>query len=139
MNTTARRPAVMQLSQKFYFEAAHTLQRVFEVESSRRIHGHTYSGEVTVAGSADERSGMVMDLATLKTAIEVTREKLDHRLLDEVVGLGAATLENLCTYIARDMEAQFGGALVSVKVWREASGERRCMPAADGLNEDNEN
>lgn len=47
----------------------------------------------------------------------------DHRLLDEVEGLGAPTLENLCGFISRDMYDGFGASLVSVKVWGEASGD----------------
>ena len=31
-----------QISQKFFFDAAHTLQREVEADASRRIHGHTY-------------------------------------------------------------------------------------------------
>ena len=34
-----------ELTQRFFFEAAHTLQRDVEVEPSRRIHGHTYVAE----------------------------------------------------------------------------------------------
>ena len=36
------------LSQRFFFDAAHTLQREIEAEGSRRIHGHTYHAEVSV-------------------------------------------------------------------------------------------
>ena len=36
-----------ELSQRFYFEAAHTLRRQIEAEGSRRIHGHTYIAEIT--------------------------------------------------------------------------------------------
>ena len=31
--------------QRFFFDAAHTLERAIETESSRRIHGHTYYAE----------------------------------------------------------------------------------------------
>ncbi len=31
-----------ELSQRFFFEAAHTLRREVEAEGSRRVHGHTY-------------------------------------------------------------------------------------------------
>jgi 6-pyruvoyltetrahydropterin/6-carboxytetrahydropterin synthase len=118
------------LAQRFYFEAAHTLERQIDAEPSRRIHGHTYNAEVAVSGAADAKSGMVVDLAVMRQAIDVTRDKLDHRLLDEVEGLGAPTLENLCAFIAGDMHERFGGGLVSVKVWREASGDS-CMLMVD--------
>ena len=113
-----------ELSQRFHFEAAHTLRRAEatgEVESSRRIHGHTYFAEVTLRGQPDER-GMVMDLGLVRAEIATLRDLLDHRFLDEVQGLGPATLENLCAFIARHMQAALP-QLVQVRVWREASGD----------------
>ena len=70
---------VCELSQRFYFEAAHTLNRGIETESSRRIHGHTYEAEVTVAGQPDATSGMLIDLGYLRSEITRVREMLDHR------------------------------------------------------------
>ena len=114
-----------ELSQRFYFEAAHTLRRAQatgEVHSSRRVHGHTYSAEVTLAGAPDER-GMVMDLGLLRAEIARLRDALDHHFLDEVQGLGPPTLENLCAFIARHLQPTLP-QIVRVSVWREASGDR---------------
>lgn len=111
-----------ELSQKFMFEAAHTLQREIESDSSRRVHGHTYFAEVTVAGKPEAGTGMVMDLAIVRSAIEELREQLDHRLLDEVPGLGPPTLESLCSFIAWQMRRRTS-KLVAVRVWREGSGD----------------
>jgi 6-pyruvoyltetrahydropterin/6-carboxytetrahydropterin synthase len=111
------------LSQRFYFEAAHTLQRTIEVEASRRIHGHTYDAEVIVAGTPEETSGMVVDLAYLRAEIARVRDLLDHRLLDEVSGIGPPTLENLCMFIRSQLEDAVPG-LCGVTVERKASGDR---------------
>jgi 6-pyruvoyltetrahydropterin/6-carboxytetrahydropterin synthase len=113
-----------EIAQRFFFEAAHTLDRTVteEAEGSRRIHGHTYQAEVAVVGEPDAVTGMVVDLAHLRAAIAVVRDALDHRLLDEVPGLGAATLENLCRFIARAM-GSVSPPVCRVKVWREASGD----------------
>lgn len=111
-----------ELSQRFVFEAAHTLNRQFETESSRRIHGHTYYGELTVVGTPDPHSGMLIDLAQLRAAIEEVRQRLDHRLLDEVDRLGPPTLENLCSFIAR-VAREIVPHLAVVRVWREATGD----------------
>jgi 6-pyruvoyltetrahydropterin/6-carboxytetrahydropterin synthase len=117
-----------ELTQRFFFEAAHTLQREHEADASRRVHGHTYLARVTVGGLPDERSGMVVDLALLRQAIERVRGELDHRLLDEVAGLGAATLEHLCRFIhARVQRPEW--RVVSVEVGREASGDSCCLRA----------
>ena len=119
-----------ELTQRFFFEAAHTLQREHDTDSSRRIHGHTYRAKVTVGGPPEKLSGMVVDLAVLRRAIEQTRERLDHRMLDDVEGLGPATLENLCSFIYRSMVSP-GWKLLRVEVGREASGDSCCLQADD--------
>ncbi|MEO9241100.1 6-pyruvoyl trahydropterin synthase family protein [Pseudomonas inefficax] len=114
---------VCELSQRFYFEAAHTLNRGIETESSRRIHGHTYEAEVTVAGQPDATSGMLIDLGYLRSEIARVREMLDHRLLDEVQDLGPATIENLCAFIRKQLEDSVP-SLCAVMVERRLSGDR---------------
>ena len=111
-----------EISQKFYFDAAHTLKRAIEADSSRRIHGHTYNAEVTLSGQPDARTGMVVDLALVRLAIEELRTQLDHRLLDEVEGLDPATLENLCGFIWRQLVPAMP-TLAAVRVWRESIGD----------------
>lgn len=121
---------MFELTQEFYFEAAHTLAREVETTSSRRLHGHTYHATVTVAGEPDAQ-GMVMDLALLRGALQIVRAQLDHHFLDEVPGLGRPTLENLCRYIAAALQAPLPG-LQQVTVARRASGDsctwRRSLP-----------
>ncbi|GAC1530650.1 MAG: 6-carboxytetrahydropterin synthase [Ramlibacter sp.] len=116
-----------QVSQRFFFDAAHTLERSIDVESSARVHGHTYRAEVAVAGVPDAR-GMVVDLGQLRLALASLSEKLDHRLLDEVPGLGSPTLENLCRFVA-DHAVAAGFAVSRVSVWREGIGDRCDLEA----------
>jgi len=115
-------PSDFCISQKFFFDAAHTLRRDIETEGSLRVHGHTYYAEVSIAGAPDTESGMVVDLGRVRQRIEALRPQLDHRLLDEVAGLGPATLENLCAFIWRALAADFAG-LARVRVWRDALGD----------------
>ena len=117
------RPGRCELPPRFYLEAAHTLGRTIDAEGSRRIHGHTYHAEVTLLGNPDPVSGMLVDLAYLRREIERLRDRLDHRFLDEVAGLGPATLENLCAFIRADLEPIFP-QLCAVSVERQASGDR---------------
>jgi 6-pyruvoyltetrahydropterin/6-carboxytetrahydropterin synthase len=126
-SANAGKPAArFELSQRFYFEAAHTLQRTIGAEGSRRIHGHTYDAEVTVAGIPGKTTGMVIDLAYLRAEISRVRDLLDHQFLDEVPGLGTATLENLCQFIRSQLMDAVPG-LCAVTIERKASGDRcRC-------------
>ncbi len=111
-----------QISQKFYFDAAHTLRREVEADSSLRIHGHTYNAEVALSGQPDPVTGMVLDLGLVRQAIEQLRLQLDHHMLDDVVGLGPATLENLCAFIWRALAPRLPG-LAMVRVWRVSIGD----------------
>ncbi len=115
-----------ELSQRFYFEAAHTLHRTIETEGSLRIHGHTYHAEVTIAGQPDPASGMMMDLAYLRKEVEKVREKLDHHFLDEVKGLGPATLENLCVFIYNELKTSLPH-IDRISIERPASGDTCCL------------
>lgn len=110
------------VSQRFFFDAAHTLHREIETEGSRRIHGHTYHAEVWLAGPRDPQTGMVIDLGHLRQHLSEVRERLDHHMLDEVPGLGAPTLENLCLFIANALP-DLGPQLTRVRVWRDAVGD----------------
>lgn len=111
-----------ELSQTFHFESAHTLSREVEAPSSRRIHGHTYTAEITVVGTPDPATGMIMDLAVLRTSIARVRDLLDHRFLDDVTTLGPPTIENLCAFLWREFQSDFSG-LARVRVARVASGD----------------
>lgn len=112
-----------ELSQRFYFDAAHTLNRSYEAEGSRRIHGHTYEAEITLSGTPDPQTGMVIDIAQLRIEIERIRKILDHQFLDEVADLGPATLESLSFFIFNNIQFALPN-VVSVMVERKASGDR---------------
>jgi 6-pyruvoyltetrahydropterin/6-carboxytetrahydropterin synthase len=127
--------STFELSQEFYFDAAHTLTRsvpLAEYQASRRIHGHTYQATVTVKGERgsdgmltvfklSKNKRQTIDLFYLRKAIEKVRSQLDHRFLDEVEGLGAPTLENLCVFIHDAIEKEMPVSAVTVR--RASSGD----------------
>ncbi len=118
-----------EVSQSFYFDAAHRLNREIEIEGSRRIHGHTYLAEVAVRSAVNNNTGMVMDIGLIRIEVAKVRELLDHHYLDEVPDLGIPTLENLCIYIEKAMRVN-GLQLSRVSVWRESLGDRCDMAVA---------
>lgn len=113
---------IFELSQKFYFEAAHTLHREINSEGSRRIHGHTYHAQIFIRGTPDPVTQMIIDLGLLKKEAERVRDLLDHRFLDEVHELGPATLENLCAFIFKEISTTISN-ISKVRVERIASGD----------------
>jgi 6-pyruvoyltetrahydropterin/6-carboxytetrahydropterin synthase len=115
-------PKSCEISQSFYFDAAHTLERAIESASSKRIHGHTYNAEVFLTGQPDPATGMLIDLGVVRNELAMVREQLDHHLLDEVAGLGPPTLENLCQFIFSKLLPALP-SLTSVRVWRVSMGD----------------
>jgi 6-pyruvoyltetrahydropterin/6-carboxytetrahydropterin synthase len=88
---------MIEISQEFGFDAAHYLGN--GAAENRRLHGHSFYAEVTLRGQADPKTGFLRDFGEVKAALEAIREELDHRLLNEIEGLGTPTLENLAKYI----------------------------------------
>jgi 6-pyruvoyltetrahydropterin/6-carboxytetrahydropterin synthase len=113
---------MFELSKQFRFDAAHTLDRAIETESSRRIHGHSYRAKVFLRGSADPTTGMIIDLGLLERAIEDARDALDHRFLDDINDLGPATMENLSRWIWDRLRPTIAN-LYKVSVYRDSSGD----------------
>jgi 6-pyruvoyltetrahydropterin/6-carboxytetrahydropterin synthase len=115
---------MFELTKQFWFDAAHTLNRSVDSESSRTIHGHSYRAEVTIRGVPDPSSGMVIDLGVFERTVEGTRQALDHRFLDDVPDLGPATLENLCQWIWRRLDPVLPN-LAKITIHRD-SGNHAC-------------
>lgn len=90
-------PPMIELSQEFGFDAAHYLGN--GAAENRRLHGHSFYAEVTLRGEPDPATGFLRDLGEVDGALKAIRDGLDHRLLNEVDGLGIPTLENLAKYI----------------------------------------
>jgi 6-pyruvoyltetrahydropterin/6-carboxytetrahydropterin synthase len=121
-----------ELSKQFRFDAAHTLTRVIDTESSLRIHGHSYRAEVTLRGKPDVATGMIIDLGLLERALEDAREALDHHFLDQINDLGPATMENLSAWIWRRISPAIGDQLAKVSVFRDSSGDACTFYGLEG-------
>ena len=90
---------ITEITQEFGFDAAHHLGQ--GAPENRRLHGHSFYVEVSLRGEQDPAKGWVRDFAEVNDALARIRDELDHRLLNEVEGLGNPTLENLSRYIFR--------------------------------------
>ncbi|HET7083225.1 MAG TPA: 6-carboxytetrahydropterin synthase [Rhizomicrobium sp.] len=88
---------MIEISQEFGFDAAHYLGN--GAAENRRLHGHSFYAEVTLRGEPDPGTGFLRDFGEVNRALQAIRENLDHRLLNEIEGLGTPTLENLAKYI----------------------------------------
>jgi len=112
-------PPMIELTQEFSFDAAHYLDGAPEY---RRMHGHSFYAEVTLRGEPDPATGFLRDLGEVDRVLKTIREALDHRLLNEVEGLGLPTLENLARFIHARAKADLP-EVVRVKLRRPSYGQ----------------
>ena len=77
-----------ELTKSFRFEAAHALSGTTLGEASQEIHGHSFRAEVTVRGTPDPATGMVLDLGLLQQRMAEVQKMLDHKLLNKIEALG---------------------------------------------------
>ena len=110
-----------ELTKSFRFEAAHTLSGTTFGPDSEEIHGHSFRTEVTVRGTPDPATGMVVDLGLLERSMADVQKTLDHRLLNKIEALGLPTLENLSRFIWERLEHV--GKLTRVSVHRDSCNE----------------
>jgi len=110
----------VEITQQFTFDAAHHLSA--GADENRRLHGHSFYVEVTLKGELQAKTGFLCDFGEVDAALKDVRELLDHRLLNEVEGLGTPTLENLARFIyarAKDRLPQ----VTRVKIARPSYGQ----------------
>lgn len=89
----------VELRKTFQFEAAHLLPHLPATHKCRRLHGHSFSVEIVVAGECDAQLGWLMDYAEISAAFKPLWEQLDHYYLNDIPGLDNPTSENLAVWI----------------------------------------
>lgn len=121
------------LTVKTHFSAAHRLaipslsleenQEIYGKCARPNGHGHNYHLEVTVAGTIDDRTGMLVDLGALQNAIdEYVVEPFDHTFLNKDIPYFAEvvpTAENIAVRIVdllRSPISELGAELDKVKL-----------------------
>ena len=110
-----------ELTKSFRFEAAHALPGTTLGDASMEIHGHSFRAEVSIRGTPDPETGMVLDLGLLERRMAEVHNMLDHKLLNKVETLGLPTLENLSRFIWERLS--HAGKITSVSVHRDSCNE----------------
>ena len=110
-----------ELTKSFRFEAAHALAGTTLGAASEEIHGHSFRAEISIRGTPDPATGMVLDLGLLEASVTEVRKALDHKLLNRVEALGPPTLENLSRFIFERL--QHAGQITRVSVHRDSCNE----------------
>jgi 6-pyruvoyltetrahydropterin/6-carboxytetrahydropterin synthase len=121
----------MLITRRAEFSASHVCRldslsdlqngELFGEEANPNGHGHNYVLEVSVEGSPDPVTGMIIDLKELKDVIEAeVVEPMDHRFLNyevEPFGRVVPTTANLAKEIWQRLDLclqrRFGGQLLA--------------------------
>lgn len=115
----------VELSQKVSFHAVHRLHRDVapaEAASSMRIHGHDYEAEACIRTEVDS-NGMAMDQTDLRHAIRAVVKQFEGIVLDDIPGLGPATVENMAIHLWTELHRELP-LLHWVAIGRQAHGDR---------------
>src|SRR5262245_60725135 len=126
-------PGTFDLTRRLEFSAAHRLFNPgFSAEKNRATygpcvnhHGHNYVLEVTVRGTPDPATGMVMDLNRIASLLhELVFTEVDHKDLDvDVAWLHGrpSTAENVAAAVWERLAPHFEGKLARVRLYESAA------------------
>ena len=112
----------MRIYKEFFFEAAHFLPSAPAGHPNARVHGHSFRVRVSIDGTPDDETGLVMNLEDVENALGAAREALDHRLLNEVEGLAVPTLERISIWLWDRLHNRLPG-LAEIEVARDSCHE----------------
>jgi 6-pyruvoyltetrahydropterin/6-carboxytetrahydropterin synthase len=114
----------------YRFSAAHRLhspqlsatenQSLYGRCNNENGHGHDYRFEVTVEGSIDRETGMVINLVDLDAAVQPLLDELDHTHIDRQHAYFASrpsTAEHIVGYLWQRLSCAVGERLRWVKLW----------------------
>lgn len=115
---------MIEVSQRVAFHGVHTLQRPGEpgAKGSAEIHGHDYQAKIVLRGDPDPKTGMLVDIGALTRALAAVTAPLEGVILDDLPGLGPATIENMAIWIWNKLKNDWP-QLHRVDVGREVHGD----------------
>lgn len=88
-----------EITRRYAFEAAHSLPKVASDHKCHRVHGHSYKVVITLEGTVDSEQGWLMDFGDVDDIVLPLIETLDHRYLNDIVGLENPTCELLSVWL----------------------------------------
>lgn len=112
----------MRIYKEFLFEAAHFLPSAPLGHPNSRIHGHSFRARIVIDGEPNPDTGYIFHFDDLAAAIADAHDALDHRLLNEVEGLEAPTLERISIWLWNRLENRVPG-LAEIHVSRDSCHE----------------
>ena len=112
----------MRIYKEFLFEAAHYLPSAPPGSPNARLHGHSFRARVSIEGAPAADTGYIFHFDELARAMADARDALDHRLLNEVEGLEAPTLERIAIWLWNRLQNRVPG-LAEIAIARDSCHE----------------
>ena len=117
---------MFEISVRSQFSAAHQIRDYGG--KCEELHGHNWAVEVKMQSPELDETGMVMDFAVLKKALEGVLERLDHKFINDLPMFKDTnpTSENIALFIYGKLEKlvpENSAGLSAVTVWES---ERSC-------------
>jgi 6-pyruvoyltetrahydropterin/6-carboxytetrahydropterin synthase len=95
---------MMSLTRKFVFDSAHKLSNY--KGKCKHLHGHTYLLKVTIRGTINEKTGIIMDFGDIEKIVnELVIKRLDHHYINDVIKI--PTAENIVRWIWKVLSPEF--------------------------------
>ena len=101
---------------EFTFDAAH------DSAPHGSLHGHTFRVEIAMTGPRHPKYGWSHNLLEVHKITDEVRNKLDHKMLNDIEGLSYASLENVAKWIYDYLKPRLVG-LSEVTVRRGFTGQ----------------
>jgi 6-pyruvoyltetrahydropterin/6-carboxytetrahydropterin synthase len=130
----------MTLNKIYEFSSAHRLHSpVLNEEENVKIydkcnnlsgHGHDYRLEVSVKGTADPKTGMIISLNEFDSSVQNILHELDYKHLDKEVPFFSENLssgEIIIQYLWQKLDKAFSGnKLYYLKLWETNNNYFEC-------------
>lgn len=123
-----------RIGKRYTFDAAHHLPGLPEGHKCRRVHGHTYTAEFTLASSELVPPGFVADFGDLAPVRKYIAETLDHHDLNEVLDVEPtceAIAAHLAAWYLEHVAVSVPGRLEAVRVWETPTSWAEFTPGED--------
>lgn len=88
-----------ELKQHFHIESARFLPNLPKNHPCSTMHGHSFKIILKLVGVLDPQIGWVMDYHEITKIMNPLLQQLDHKVLNEVVGLDNPTSELLAKWL----------------------------------------
>jgi 6-pyruvoyltetrahydropterin/6-carboxytetrahydropterin synthase len=110
---------MFQITKRWRFDAAHHLDGLVDGHKCARVHGHTWTVEVTLAAAQLAPPGFVTDFGDLTAFGEYLATAFDHRDLNTVVDFPPTSerlAEHLAAWFMANVQPGVPGRLTAVRV-----------------------